>query len=203
MREGEPPHCTCGRALDQMDKHMYSAQEARLQLHRVYDRMHVSGSPGYEQVAFGENAFDELLTFLAMLPEEGITELIYRLSEGVPVIKVAELYNVLVWSAENRGGIDLEAVQEWFYSKQGRRIAIALQIDIFPSNSMQESQRILEEIEKKFPPLRRLCAHLRREVDHRLAEEEAWSKYRRDTFEMPKEVTPSIMGIIKNIKGKR
>ncbi|MEL7161924.1 MAG: hypothetical protein AAFN92_14275, partial [Bacteroidota bacterium] len=147
---------------------MYSPQEARQQLHRVYGHMHVSGRPGYEQVAFGENAFDELLTFLAMIPAEGVTELIYRLSEGVPVLKVAELYNVLVWSAENRGGVSLAEIQEWFYGKQPRRIAIALQVDIFPSNSMQESQRILEEIARNFPPLKRLCAALRKEVDRQL-----------------------------------
>lgn len=182
---------------------MYSPTEARTQLHRVYDLMRLSGQAGYEQVAFGENAFEELLNFLAMVPEEGTTELIFRLSEGIPVMKVAELYNVLAWSAENRGLISLVEIQEWFYGNQPRRIAIALQVDIFPSNSMQECQRILEEIAKKFPPLKPLCLLLRKEVDHRLAEEEAWSKYRRDTFEMPKEMTPSIMGIIKDIKDKR
>ncbi len=179
----------------------FTPATAKAQLQQVYDRMIIEGQPGYQKVAFTENAFDELLTFLAMVPVKGITELIYRLSDGVPVIKVADLYNVLVWSAENRGGIDLEAIQEWFYSKQPRRIAIALQVDIFPSNSMQESQRILEEISKKHPQLKQLCSQLRKEVDHRLAEEEAWAKYRRDTFEMPKEMTPDIMQMIKNIKG--
>ncbi|TXF87731.1 hypothetical protein FUA23_17510 [Neolewinella aurantiaca] len=175
--------------------------EARTQLRKVYDLMVLEGRPGYEQVGFGEETFAELLTFLGMVPREKITELIYKLSEGIPAVKVAELYNVLCWSAENRGGIALEEIQEWFYSKQARRVEIALQVDIFPSNSMQESQRILEEIEKKFRHLRHLCAALRREVDHRLAEEESWAKYRRDTFAMPKEMTPSIMGIIKDIKG--
>ena len=162
--------------------------------------MIIEGKPGYEQIAFSENTFEALLTFLAMVPAKGVTELIFRLSDGVPVIKLAELYNVLVWSAENRGGIDLEAIQEWFYSKQPRRIEIALQVDIFPSNSMQESQRILEEISKKFLHLKHLCDALLREVDHRLAEEEAWAKYRRDTFEMPKEMTPDIMQMIREIK---
>ena len=163
--------------------------------------MKIEGQPGYQQVAFSENTFEELLTFLALVPTKGITELIYRLSDGVPAIKIAELYNVLCWSAENRGGIELEMIQEWFYGKQPRRIEIALQVDIFPSNSMEECQRILEEIEKKYRHLRALCLAVRREVEHRLAEEESWAKYRRDTFEMPKEMTPSIMGIIKNIKG--
>ncbi len=165
--------------------------------------MTIEGRPGYQQVAFSENTFEALLTFLAMVPVQGITELIYRLSDGIPAIKVAELYNVLCWSAENRGGIDLELIQEWFYGKQPRRIEIALQVDIFPSNSMEECQRILEEIEKKYRHLRTLCQAVRREVEHRLAEEESWAKYRRDTFEMPKEMTPSIMGIIRNIKGNR
>ena len=111
--------------------------------------MAIEGQPGYEQIAFGEKAIGELLTFMGMVPEKGVTELIFRLSEGIPIIKIAELYNVLVWSAENRGGIELELIQEWFYSTQPRRIAVALQVDIFPSNSMQESQRILEEISKK------------------------------------------------------
>jgi hypothetical protein len=163
--------------------------------------MVLKGRPGYEQVAFGEDSFAELLTFLAMVPTDKVTELIYKLSEGVPAIKIAELYNVLCWSAEDRGGIALEEIQEWFYGKQPRRIEIALQVDIFPSNSMQEGQRILEEIAQKYRHLSHLCVALRREVDHRLAEEETWSKYRRDTFAMPKEMTPSIMGIIKDIKG--
>jgi len=177
------------------------SEQARAQLARVYAMMTLEGRPGYEQVAFSENTFGELLTFLAMVPEKGITELIYRLSDGVPAIKVAELYNVLCWSAENRGGIALEEIQEWFYAKQSRRIEIALQVDIFPSNSMQESQRILEEISGQHRRLKQLCDAVRREVDHRLAEEESWAKYRRDTFEMPKEMTTAIMGIIKNIKG--
>lgn len=175
--------------------------DARAQLQKVYDLMVIEGRPGYEQVAFGESTFAELLTFLAMVPKDKITELIYKLSTSVPAIKVAELYNVLCWSAENRGGIALEEIQEWFYGKQVRRVEIALQVDIFPSNSMQECQRILEEIAKKFRHLDHLCVSLRREVDQRLAEEENWAKYRRDTFEMPKEMTPSIMGIIKDIKG--
>ncbi|MFT5998575.1 MAG: hypothetical protein ACI81P_001028 [Neolewinella sp.] len=165
--------------------------------------MLIEGRPGYEQVSFRENTFEELLTFLAMVPVEGITELIYRLSDGVPAIKIAELYNVLCWSAEKRGGIALEEIQEWFYGKQARRIEIALQVDIFPSNSMQECQRILTEIEQKHRHLKSLCRAVGKEVNHRLAEEESWSKYRRDTFEMPKEMTPSIMGIIKGIKGGR
>lgn len=163
--------------------------------------MLLEGRAGYEQVAFSENTFEELLTFLAMVPVEGITELIFRLSEGIPAIKVAELYNVLCWSAENQGGIDLEEIQEWFYAPQARRVEIALQVDIFPSNSMEESQRILEEIEQKHRHLKHLCRAVRKEVNHRLAEEESWAKYRRDTFEMPKEMTPSILGIIKEIKG--
>ena len=173
---------------------------ARAQLHRVYDQMQIEGRPGYQQVAFGENTFQELLVFLEMVPAKNITTLIYRLSDGVPAIKVAELYNVLCWSAENRGGIDLEEIQEWFYGNKARQAEIALQVDIFPSNSMQESQRILEEIEKRFRHLRHLTQALRREVDSRLAEEESWAKYRRDTFEMPKEMTPSILNIIKDIK---
>ena len=177
------------------------ANEARTQLHRVYDLMFVQGKPGYEQVAFGEDTFNQLLTFLAMVPEDRVTELIYRMSEGVPAIKVAELYNVLCWSAENRGGVVLEDIQEWFYSPQARRVEIALQVDIFPSNSMQESQRILDEIDGRFRHLRALTAAVRREVEHRLAEEEAWSKYRRDTFEMPKEMTPAILARIREIKG--
>lgn len=178
----------------------FSTAEARTQLHRVYDRMLLGGRPGYEQVTFDEDAFDELLTFLAMVPGEKVTELILRLSDGIEAVKVAQLYNVLVWSAENRGGVDPEEIREWFYGKQPRRVEIALQVDIFPSNSMQESQRILEEIAKKFPRFERLCRRLRKEVDHRLAEEEVWSKYRRDTFEMPQEMTPGIMDMIRNIK---
>lgn len=178
----------------------FTPNEAKTQLQKVYDLMLIEGRPGYEQVAFSENTFEELLSFLAMVPRKGVTELIYRLSEGAPAIKIAELYNVLCWSAEDRGGIALEEIQEWFYGKQARRIEIALQVDIFPSNSMQECQRILEEIDKKHRHLHHLCVALRREVDHRLAEEESWAKYRRDTFEMPKEMTPSIMGIIKDIK---
>lgn len=173
----------------------------REQLRRVYDLMLIEGRAGYQQVAFSENTFEELLTFLAMVPAEGVTELIYRLSDGIPAIKIAELYNVLCWSAENQGGVELELIQEWFYGAQPRRIEIALQVDIFPSNSMEESQRILEEIEQKHRHLKHLCRAVRKEVNHRLAEEESWAKYRRDTFEMPKEMTPSIMGIIKDIKG--
>ena len=177
-----------------------SAAAARDQLHQVYARMHVQGPPGYQQVAFGENAFDELLTFLAMVPAKNITRLIYRLSAGVPALKVAELYNVLCWSAENRGGVDLEEIQDWFFTGNARQLEIALQVDIFPSNSMEESQRILEAIEKKHRPLRHLVAAVRQEVNHRLAEEESWAKYRRDTFAMPQEMTPSIMARIRAIK---
>ncbi|MBC6996390.1 hypothetical protein QWY85_03300 [Neolewinella lacunae] len=175
---------------------------AKEQLHRVYERMTLRGRPGYEEIALAEDAFRELQAFLDLVPEDGLTELIFRLSEGVPATKVAELYNLLVWSGEASADVDLESIQEWFYSRQPRRIEIALQVDIFPSNSMEECQRILEEIVKKFPQLKRLCALARQEVDHRLAEEEAWSRYRRDTFEMPKEMTPSILAKIREIKKK-
>lgn len=178
----------------------FTSAQARAQLHRVYERMHLEGNAGYRQVSFAEDAFEELLTFLAMVPAARITELIFRLSEGVEPIKIAELYNVLVWSAENQGGVELEDIQEWFYGNQPRRIEVALQVDIFPSNSMQESQRILEQLRKRYRPLRHLIDAAKREVDHRLAEEEAWSQYRRETFEMPKEMTPDIMEMIKRIK---
>ena len=74
---------------------------------------------------------------------------------------MAGVYNVLVWSANDENGVDLEEIAEWFYSNKARKIEIALQVDIFPSNSMQESQRILEEIRGKFPHLRRLCDELK------------------------------------------
>ncbi|MTB50673.1 hypothetical protein [Lewinella sp. W8] len=181
----------------------FTPQEARAQLRLVYEQMIVEGRPGYEKVAFGENTFNDLLTFLAMTPDGDRTELIYRLSEGVDTVRVAALYNVLMWSAENNAGVDPEVLQEWFYRRERRRVEIALQADIYPSNSMEESQRILDEIKKRFPPLRGYVRRLRQEVDHRLAEEEAWSQYRRETFEMPKEMTPSIMGIIENIKRRQ
>lgn len=181
----------------------FTPQEARAQLTLVYEQMHVDGHPGYEKVAFGESAFNDLLTFLAMTPDGDRTELIYRLSESIETVKVAALYNVLMWSAENKAGVDPDTLQEWFYRRERRRVEIALQADIFPSNSMEESQRILDEIAKRFRPLRGYVRRLRREVDHRLAEEEAWSQYRRDTFEMPKEMTPSILGIIENIKRRQ
>ena len=175
----------------------------RQQLRKVYDQLHLSGHGQAAEVAFGEGMFNELLTFLALVPEDGdLLEIIFRASDGVPAIKIAEVFNVLLWSAEDQAGIDLTDLQEWFYSEQPRRVEVALRCDIYPSNSMQESQRILEKIERKWRHLRYLCAALRREVDYRLAEEEQWAKYRRDTFEMPKEMTPSIMGIIKDIKRK-
>ena len=163
--------------------------------------MGTTGRRGHQQVVFGEGAFAELLGFLEMAPAEQVTELIYRLSAGVAPILVAGVYNVLVWSANDENGVDLEEIAEWFYSNNPRKIELALQVDIFPSNSMQESQRILEEIRTKFPHLRRLCDELKVEVDNRLAEEESWAKYRRDTFEMPQEMTGSIMEIIRGIKG--
>jgi len=113
----------------------FTPNEAKAQLQKVYDLMLIEGRPGYEQVAFSENTFEELLTFLAMVPREGVTELIYRLSDGAPAIKIAELYNVLCWSAENRGGIALEEIQEWFYGKQARRIEIEQQHAGVPAHS--------------------------------------------------------------------
>ena len=56
--------------------------EARAQLQKVYSLMVLECRPGYEQVAFGEDTFAELLTFLAMVPTDKITELIYKLSDG-------------------------------------------------------------------------------------------------------------------------
>ena len=177
-------------------------QALRTQLDQVYARMATTGRRGHQQVVFGEGAFEELLTFIAMSPEDKVTELIYRLSSDVAPLLVAGVYNVLVWSANGDGGIDLEEIAEWFYSNNSRKIEIALQVDIFPSNSMQESQRILEDIQRRFPQLRRLCRALKVEVDNRLAEEESWAKYRRDTFEMPQEMTGSILNIIRDIKQK-
>ena len=175
-------------------------EELRTQLDNVYALMAISGKKGRQQVVFGEGAFAELLRFLELVPAEKATEMIYRLSPTVPAIMIAEVFNVLIWSAEGKGGIDLEAIAEWFYASQARKIEIALQVDIFPSNSMEESLRILEEIARKHPRLRELCAALRLEVNHRLEEEESWSRYRRETFEMPKEMTGSILKMIENIK---
>lgn len=172
----------------------------RQQLAKIYDLMYVEGQAGYEQIAYDERLFGELSALLDLLPNEGLTELLYRLSEGVPVLKVAELYNILIWSADARGTVDPEELQGWFYRRERRRVEVVARIDLFPSNSMDESERILAVLQKRFPDLDYLLAPLASEVAHRKAEEEAWSKYRRETFEMPKEVTPSILQIIENIK---
>ncbi len=163
--------------------------------------MAVTGSGRRRRVVFGEGAFAELLEFLALVPADRAVAAIYRLSPDAPTIMVAELFNVLLWSAEKGEGIDLDALTEWFYSGVARKIEIALQIDIFPSNSMEESERILDEIDRRFPALSHLCADLRTEVSHRKEEEESWARYRRETFEMPKEMTGSILEIIRDIKG--
>lgn len=163
--------------------------------------MAITGRRGRQQVVFGEGAFAELLTFIEMVPADKAIDLIFRLSPTIPAMLVAEIFNVLLWSADGKSSIDLEEIAEWFYANQARKVEIALQVDIFPSNSMEESLRVLEEIDRKFPSLRHLAAALRVEVNNRLAEEESWAKYRRDTFEMPKEMTGSILGIIKDIKG--
>ena len=120
--------------------------------------------------------------------------------KGVSTLKVAELYNVLIWSADARGTIDAEEIQEWFYSKQRRRIEIACQVDLFPSNSMDESERVINLLLDKYPDLDHLLRPLAKEVKAQIKEEKAWSDYRRDTFEMPKELTPDIMKIIAGIK---
>ena len=177
-----------------------SLPAARNQLALVYQLMYVEGQPGYQQVTFAESMFTELSELLDLLPKEGVTELLFRLSEGVPALKVAELYNVLIWSADARGVIDAEEIQEWFYSKQRRRIEIAAQVDLFPSNSMDESERVIEDLLQKFPDMDYLLRPLAAEVQAQLKEEQAWSDYRRETFEMPKEMTPGIMKIIKDIK---
>ena len=176
------------------------AQKLKAQLEKVYALMAITGRRGHQQVVFGEGAFAELLEFIAMAPEGRVTELIYRLSPAVAPLLVAGVYNVLLWSESGEDGVDLNELAEWFYSDNPRKVEIALQVDIFPSNSMEESQRVLDAIDQKFPQLRRLTAALRVEVDHRLEEEESWARYRRDTFEMPKEMTGSIMNIIRNIK---
>jgi hypothetical protein len=172
----------------------------RHKLARVYDLMLIDGQPGYEEVSFAESMFSELSDLLDLFPDEGVTELIYRLSEGVPALRVAELYNVLIWSADARGTIDPEEIQEWFYTKQRRRIEIAARVDLFPSNSMDESERIVTELLRRYPDLDYLLNPILDAVAAQIKEEKAWSDYRRDTFEMPKEMTPSILEIIKDIK---
>ena len=173
---------------------------ARRQLATVYALMYIEGKPGYEQVSFDERMFSELSDLLELLPATGTTEVIFRLSEGVPAMKVAELYNVLIWSADSRGTIDAEEIQAWFYTKQRRRIEIAAQVDLFPSNSMDESERVIKMLMASFPDLDYLLYPLHKEIKAQIKEEKAWSDYRRETFEMPKEMTPDIMKIIKNIK---
>ncbi len=172
----------------------------RRQLATVYNLMYIEGQAGYEQVTFDERMFGQLSDLLDLLPEEGITELLFRLSDAVPALKVAELYNVLIWSSDTRGTIDAEEIQEWFYSKQRRRIEIAAQVDLFPSNSMDESERILTKLRQRFPDLDYLLKPLLKEIKSQMKEERAWSDYRRETFEMPKEMTPDILKIIKDIK---
>lgn len=162
--------------------------------------MYIEGEPGYEEVVFEETMFTELMGLLGLLPEEGVTELLFRLSDGLPAIKLAELYNVLIWSADARGTIDPEEIQEWFYGKQRRRVEVAAQVDLFPSNSMEESERILGVLKQQFPDLDYLFQPMLAEVAAQLSEEKAWSDYRKDTFEMPKEMTPGIMRIIEGIK---
>ena len=177
------------------------AQALKQQLDLVYDRIGIKKRRGEEQVVFGEGAFGELLKFIEMVPEHNLVGVIFRLSPQTRPLLIAAVFNILLWSADGRGSLDLEAIAEWFYSGQAKKIEIALQVDIFPSNSMEESKRILAEIERKFPHLSDLCQELLVEVNNRLAEEESWAKYRRDTFEMPQEMTGSIMGMIRKIKG--
>ena len=178
----------------------HSLPAARQQLARVYDLMYIKGKAGYEEVVLDEQLFNELSDLLDLLPDEEVTELLFRLSEGVPTLKVAELYNVLIWSADARGTVDAEEIQEWFYSKQRRRIEIACQVDLFPSNSMDESERVVKLLMEKYPDLDHLLYPLAKEIKAQIKEEKAWSDYRRDTFEMPKEMTPDIMKIIEGIK---
>ena len=162
--------------------------------------MYIKGKPGYEEVIFDERLFSELSDLLELLPAEGVTELLFRLSEGTPAMKVAELYNVLIWSADARGTVDPEEIQEWFYGKQRRRIEIACQVDLFPSNSMDESERVIKLLLEQYPDLDHLLYPLAKEIKAQIKEEKAWSDYRRETFEMPKEMTPDILKIIEGIK---
>ena len=162
--------------------------------------MHLRGQPGSEEIVFGEQMFHRLAELLDLLPDEGVTELLLRLSEGVPSLQLAELYNVLIWSADARGVVDPEEIQEWFYGKSRRRIEVASQVDLFPSNSMDESERVIEELLRRFPDLDHLLRPLQLEVAAQVKEERAWSDYRKETFEMPREMTPGIMKIIEGIK---
>jgi hypothetical protein len=65
---------------------------------------------------------------------------------------------------------------------------------------MDESERIVTELLRRYPDLDYLLNPILDAVAAQIQEEKAWSDYRRETFEMPKEMTPSILEIIKDIK---
>jgi hypothetical protein len=65
---------------------------------------------------------------------------------------------------------------------------------------MDESERIVTELLRRYPDLDYLLNPILDAVAAQIKEEKAWSDYRRETFEMPKEMTPSILEIIKDIK---
>lgn len=148
----------------------------------------------------GEEVFNDVGRFLDLVAGRELSELLYRLSADQPAAKVAELYNLLMWSADERVVLDAEKLQEWFYTRERRRIEIACQLDLFPSNSMDESERVVGELREKMPDLEYLLGPLLKEIKKQLKEEQAWADYRRETFEMPKEMTPGILRIIQGIK---
>ena len=110
--------------------------------------------------------FNESFTLVdKLLLEYGEVDLAERLYSDIdkdwPVKIVSDLFSILIWSTSDNGSALTNATDGWITECIcERKIAIAIDLEIYPFRSFEEMERKLSVVASKFPKLSPKCASL-------------------------------------------
>lgn len=130
-------------------------------LDSIYEQMVLS--EGYIETT--DEAEEEIEKFIDFYESEDYPELIVEYSEGVCAMKIASVFDSLVWMTNDNGEYLVETYRNWLESGDKRKIEIVLSTSmVFPYPDMQHFGNLLDDTQTRFPDLKPLCDNWRKAI---------------------------------------
>lgn len=109
-----------------------------------------------------QKAFDSAKVLVSEYGEEGLAERVAtEVPAAVPWEVVADLLGILVWSTSDNGAAIHAQAEKWLIeARDGRRAQIALHLEAYPFETLEEMKRVLSRVAEVFPDSAMRCRAL-------------------------------------------
>jgi hypothetical protein len=115
-----------------------------------------------ERISGFDHSFELVNQVVETYGESNLAEILYtQASPEYPWEVIADLFCLLIWSTSDNGKTLTETTQRWLLAGQDiNKIKIALHLDIYPFEELEQMEQVLSKIARLYPELAARCDEL-------------------------------------------